>query len=72
MVFGLAKVAESLHKTCMDIRMLQANGELLEPFEKSQIGDYLGVRNGFVCEFINEIPFLNRFTVKLPSDLDAL
>ena len=35
---ALAEFAASAHKICTDIRLLAANKEIEEPFEKSQIG----------------------------------
>ncbi|VDO43066.1 unnamed protein product [Haemonchus placei] len=38
LVFALAAIGAAVKKICTDIRVLQAMGELLEPFEKDQIG----------------------------------
>lgn len=38
LIFALAAIGAAVKKICTDIRVLQAMGELLEPFEKDQIG----------------------------------
>ncbi|VDL72777.1 unnamed protein product [Nippostrongylus brasiliensis] len=38
LIFALASIGAAVKKICTDIRVLQAMGELLEPFEKDQIG----------------------------------
>ncbi|CAI4230898.1 unnamed protein product [Auanema sp. JU1783] len=38
LIFALSSIGASIKKICLDIRVLQAMGELLEPFEKDQIG----------------------------------
>ncbi|KJH45266.1 Lyase [Dictyocaulus viviparus] len=38
LIFALAAIGAAVKKICTDIRILQAVGELLEPFEKDQIG----------------------------------
>ncbi|CAJ0594208.1 unnamed protein product [Cylicocyclus nassatus] len=38
LIFALSAIGSSVKKICTDIRVLQAMGELLEPFEKDQIG----------------------------------
>lgn len=38
LIFSLACIGAAVKKICTDIRVLQAMGELLEPFEKDQIG----------------------------------
>ncbi|KAK6731789.1 hypothetical protein RB195_007943 [Necator americanus] len=38
LICALAVIGSSVKKICTDIRVLQAMGELLEPFEKDQIG----------------------------------
>lgn len=36
LIFALATIGSAVKKICTDIRVLQAMGELLEPFEKAR------------------------------------
>lgn len=48
MLNALSVMGAAVHKSCMDIRMSQANKELMEPFEADQVIKFHAVLYMFI------------------------